>query len=176
MKSTKQNVIKLLDNRKWCNMNDLKKLLRYNMIFFVFLIVISVIVFLFRFFPLKQRVDSYNEGLLKFESKYNGKYFVSAPELVAVPEKFDDKKIIVQGRCSFDSEKGILYMDTDAYKQQVTRNSVKIEFSSDNSQRDYSYLDGEVVYVEGKYLANKHRNKKEDFAGYIKSAIITTLR
>ena len=94
---------------------------------------------------------------------------------MAVPEKFDNKPVIVQGTCSFDSKEGIMYITDDAYKQKIYRNSVKIKFSTKNT-KDYSHFDGKVVYVKGKYIANKNKSLKNDFAGIIRDSEISVLK
>jgi hypothetical protein len=100
------------------------------------------------------RLASYEKGVAAgFAAEH-----VSLVNLIATPEKYDGKLVMVEGVCAIEFEGYALYLSNDDRKHRVGKNAVwAAYYTLVNVDNPLTYkLDGRYVLVEGYFDAKSH--------------------
>ena len=87
---------------------------------------------------------------LLYKSK-NDVYIVSMIRLIATPEKYHDKEIIVSGYLNLQFEGNAIYIHKQDYENGLTKNGLWVNFSEEVPKVQISDANGKYVMLRGTF-------------------------
>jgi hypothetical protein len=87
---------------------------------------------------------------LSYKSK-NDVYIVSMIRLIATPEKYHDKEIIVSGYLNLQFEGNAIYIHKQDYENGLTKNGLWVNFSEEVPKVQISDANGKYVMLRGTF-------------------------
>ena len=97
-------------------------------------------------------VDKYRRCDLQVRM-FDGFCYLSIIDLIANPELFDGKKVMVHGYVHFEFEGNAIYLHKDDFVYGISRNSLWLSLSSSKRANDFSECHDSYVLVRGTFKA-----------------------
>ena len=97
-------------------------------------------------------VDTYRRCGLQVRM-YDGYCFLSMIDLIANPELFDGKKVMVQGYVHFEFEGNAIYLHKEDFLYGISRNSLWLSLSSSKRADEFSECQDSYALVRGPFKA-----------------------
>ena len=97
-------------------------------------------------------VDKYRRCDLQVRM-FDGYCFLSMIDLIANPELFDGKKVMVQGYVHFEFEGNAIYLHKEDFLYGISRNSLWLSLSASKGANEFSDCQDSYALVRGTFKA-----------------------